>query len=218
MIQLSSDDFVNAFNIQYPDIVLIYFKQSNCDGCNSFDPIYFRIEKEKDRLNLSNVQFAVVNLTFNKLVINKAKTADIIIDKTPTLILFYKHRAYAKYNGPLQDFHIVEFIRNVITNEIKKNELPSQASNRSQHFFQQQQQQSYPMQFSYPQTKSTTPPGEQALLPSVPPQPVYMSQIKNNRSNRSNNHIYTDETHVGLFDNWNFLIQKDTPWKKDMMF
>lgn len=193
MRQLSNEDFTGGFNIPFQDITLVYFKQNNCDGCIKFDPIFYRIEKDKGRYNLEHVQFAVVNLSFNNRIIGKAKKVDIIIDKTPTLILFYETRAYAKLNGPLQEQNIIDFINNVINNVINKN----------QHII-------------IPQTNVNEFRQNVTKHSSEQQRPVYMTQLKNKSQETS--HIYTEDINNDFFDNWKYLPRKDKPWEKDIMF
>uniref|UniRef100_A0A6C0JRW1 Uncharacterized protein n=1 Tax=viral metagenome TaxID=1070528 RepID=A0A6C0JRW1_9ZZZZ len=126
MINFREEDFVKGFNIKMSGIVLIYFKQEGCPACKAFDEVFFRMEKNKSLLKFSNIQFVVVNLTTSNRVLQKASEGNIVIDKTPTLILFYETKPYAKFKGSggvITQEDVSEFIDRVIKDEILKKKI-----------------------------------------------------------------------------------------------
>lgn len=195
MLQLSNDDFL-GFNIQNPGIVVIYFKQSGCGGCLKFDPIFLQIERKKVQYGLQNVQFASVNITSNPQILRKAKDVDVLIDRTPLLMIFYQTSPYAKYHGPLDEENIYTFIKQVLSNEIVSHQSVPQSTVVN---WRPTQQPEVPI------------PSQHMIKPS------YMGGLRKGNTNHPNkDQLYAEDLTEGLFDNWKFLTPKNKPWLTDL--
>jgi thiol-disulfide isomerase/thioredoxin len=197
MLQLSNEDFL-GFNIQNQGIVVVYFKQNNCGGCMKFDPVFLQIERRKTHHGLQNVQFATVNITSNPQILRKAKEADILIDRTPLLIIFYQMAPYAKYHGPLDEENIFTFIKQVLSNEImipQPTTTPAAAT----------------ANWRAPPSEIPMPTTSQHLI-----KPSYMGGLRKGNSNLNKEQLYAEDLTEGLFDNWKFLTPKNKPWLTDI--
>lgn len=193
MLQLSNEDFL-GFSIQNHGIVIIYFKQNNCGGCIKFDPIFLQIERKKTQHGLQHIQFATVNITSNPQVIRKAQDADVIIDRTPLLIIFYRTSPYAKYHGPLDEENIFTFIKQVLSNDIQYTSSVPQSSVNWR-----------------PSPEIPTPATAQHLI-----KPAYMGGLRKGADTMKRDQLYAEDLTEGLFDNWKFLTPKNKPWLTDM--
>jgi Thioredoxin domain-containing protein len=194
MLQLSNEDFV-GFTIQNPGIVVVYFKQTGCGGCLKFDPIFLQIERKKGQHGLQAVQFATVNVTSNPKILQKAKSVDVIIDRTPLLIIFYQTSPYARYHGPLDEENIFTFIKQVLANEIVHHN-----------------QQPMPVVPQPPVNWRTPEPSSMAQMIK----PSYMGGLRKGTGGGTKEQLYVEDLTEGLFDNWKFLTPKNKPWLTDI--
>lgn len=197
MLQLSNEDFL-GFKINNPGIVVIYFKQTACGGCVKFDPIFLQTERKKNQHGLQNVQFATVNITSNPQILRKAKDADVIIDRTPLLIIFYQTAPYAKYHGPLDEDNIFIFIKQVLSSDIISHSTPHAPSTISQSSVNLRNPLDLPTSSSH------------MIKPS------YMGGLRKGGNNNQRDQLYAEDLTEGLFDNWKFLTPKNKPWLTDI--
>jgi thiol-disulfide isomerase/thioredoxin len=203
MLQLSNDDFL-GFSIQNPGIVVIYFKQQQCGGCIKFDPVFLQLERKKNQYGLQNVQFATVNITSNPQILRKAKDVDVVIDRTPLIIIFYQTRPYAKYHGPLDEENVFTFIKQVLSNEITSIQNP-------------------PPLPPLPPPPVAAAPSWRTVPPEIPApshlmKTSYMGGLRKGTGggNANKEQLYAEDLTEGLFDNWKFLTPKNKPWLTDI--
>jgi len=214
MLQLNNDDFM-GFSISYPGIVVVYFKQSWCSGCERFDPIFLQIERKKNQHGLQAVQFATVNVSLpaNTQIIKKAKDAKVLIDKTPMLIIFYHSAPYAKYHGQLNEDNIFDFIKQVLTDEVRTPPVYTQSDLR----FSQQPDiprhiQSSSQDVRIPHTAQSA--NRENYAGTMLKSPSYIGGLRKSQT-PAKDQLYAEDLGEGLFDNWKFLTPKNKPWMPD---
>lgn len=210
MLQLNNDDFV-GFSIQTPGIVVVYFKQSGCNGCNLFDPIFLQIERKKNQHQLNSVQFATVNVSNNPQILRKAKEANVDIDKTPLLLIFFQSTPYAKYHGPLDEDGIFMFIKQVLANEIRS--IPPSVPQSAVSTYQDAHQNDVRLRGDSSRIAHTFSHGTAYKQPS---ETFVKSRIVGRKGNNAKEQMYTEDLGEGLFDNWKFLTPKNKPWLPDV--
>jgi thiol-disulfide isomerase/thioredoxin len=233
MLQLNNDDFM-GFTIGYPGIVVVYFKQSWCSGCEKFDPIFLQIERKKNQHGLQTIQFATVNVSLpaNTQIVKKAKDANVLIDKTPMLIIFYQSTPYAKYHGPLDEDNIFTFIKQVLTNEVRtapQSDWPAQSESlrfaqgsgldrheSSSHFATAAQTSRGDLRAQNVNREAdvTSRLAQNAYSGSMLKTPSYIGGLRKTQA-PSKDQLYAEDLGEGLFDNWKFLTPKNKPWMPD---
>ena len=76
--QIPSDNKKNKYDLSFPS--LIYFSKSNCEYCNSFNPIWDEI-----KVNMSDMNLNFIKIDCEK---NAKKCIDFKIEEVPTIKLF----------------------------------------------------------------------------------------------------------------------------------
>ncbi len=200
IIPLTNDDFNSYFQlVRYTGLVLVYFKQQNCPGCVAFDKLFLEISQRFD-YDLHDIIFSVCNLDIQRMVINKSKSKSRndkpLIDKVPTLMIFFERNLIANYKGPLTFEHVIDFIQDVCVNHV---------SNIAQ--------QSSTIQQVAPVAESIYSSYQKQIPPFSPFQitpPQHFSSLKSNTN--SGNRLYDDDGYVTSWNTWNYLIPYDSPW------
>ena len=134
--QLSSNNFnvtqrnsKSYLNVNIQDIVLIFFKMDNCEGCKAFEPIFHHLSKEE-----KSIEFANINISNNRNVASLSRQTTTPITSVPYLLLFFNGVPYAKYNGKRNIQNLKSFINKIVPTLASNNRNNRFMPNNSSQF------------------------------------------------------------------------------------
>ena len=131
--QLSTQNFHvvgqqrQSLNINYGGNVLVFFKLQECQGCAAFEPVFNQLSTEEQRVSV-----AVLDLTYNREIVQMSRSSTTPIQKVPCLILYVQGRPHARFKGQKD----LQSLKNFITGALQA--VPQQPPQQSSFVPQQQ--------------------------------------------------------------------------------
>jgi hypothetical protein len=142
---LGNNDFTSSFSSLESNPLIVYIKQVQCSACVNFNPVFVALEQKRRMYKFpDSLQFATIVYSgdlakkideYNRIQKSMQDAVELIVDRTPTLIIFYETMPVAKYSGQCSENAVATFIHSVFKNEI--------AELQNQHTPQQSQYGSY---------------------------------------------------------------------------
>lgn len=126
VLQLASQNFQvvgrqkKALSINMPGIILVFFKMDGCDGCASFEPIFYQLATQEQRIT-----YGIANLSTSRDIISSSRSTTTPIQTVPYVVLYVNGSPYAKYNGKKTLMAMKSFVSKIMP------QIPSPNSNQS---------------------------------------------------------------------------------------
>lgn len=178
--------------LNIPGNVLVLFR-AQCANSSQFQPVFYSLVNSDSR-----IQYAEVDITYNRKITEMSRESSTPITAVPLLILYDNNRPYSKFNGTKN----LQSIRNFINASLQsmmssQSGYPGGAPTGSNSFYSSAGSTSGA---SYPQRQAPPP---QAPYGGGPPEPDSHVDFEERRSRN------TDEPSIYIPEEY---IPHNTPW------
>ena len=96
--------------VNVPGNLLVMFKVQGCTGCGAFEPIFHRLANEDSR-----VSCGVLDITYNRDVVQMSRTTTTAIQRVPHLIMYMDGMPRARFKGKKDLSSLKSFISEVFS-------------------------------------------------------------------------------------------------------
>jgi len=109
--QLSSANFTvtgfqrKSLDINVPGPVLVFFKTTNCEGCNAVTPIFNELSRNERGIN-----YGIISVDIHRDVVQMSRQTSAAISSVPFFILYIDGKPLAKYTGKKDVMSMRSFI------------------------------------------------------------------------------------------------------------
>lgn len=103
--------------------LLVFFKTDDCKGCEHFGPVLAKIAQ-----TVRQCQYAIVNLTEHREIINMSRETRYPIQSVPLLYFFFDGYLRAKYNGKRNVSAVTTFIIKVLADVSTPSTTPTRSN------------------------------------------------------------------------------------------
>lgn len=112
VVELNQNHFyVNGQNlcVNVPGVILIFFKSQGCQHCKQLEPIFLQFARSNSRIS-----YGIIDLTYNKNVVNISRNTKTPIQTVPQLYLYFEGRPYARFKGNKNIQSLESFVTNAL--------------------------------------------------------------------------------------------------------